>query len=160
MTTEAGYQSSEPVSHFKALLLGPGWHFSALCLWGCNINKASLKVHQLLKLSRSLPITVTMQCVQNKNMFPLYNSQQTGQRAEGEQMKAVGDTVYWDIVTSHKDPLMKILILEERNKAFPAHKQISFRKLWFFFFSATDSLLPNYQPLPKLEHLIYGVFRW
>lgn len=63
-----------------ALLLGAGvWHFSALSLWGCNINKASLKVYQLLKLSRSLPITVTKQSVQHKNMFPLCNSQQTWQ---------------------------------------------------------------------------------
>lgn len=63
-----------------ALLLGAGvWHFSALSLWGCNINKASLKVYQLLKLSRSLPITVTKQSVQHKNMFPRCNSQQIWQ---------------------------------------------------------------------------------
>lgn len=59
-----------------ALLLRLVWHFSALPLWGCNINKASLKVHQLLKLSWSLPITVTMPCVLHKNMFSLHNSQQ------------------------------------------------------------------------------------
>ena len=92
VTAEAGYQSSEPPSHFKvfsartAPLLGPVWHFSAHSLWGCNINKASLKVHQLLKLSRSLPITVTTQCVQHKNMFSWYNGQQTFQKAEWAEL--------------------------------------------------------------------------
>lgn len=87
VTAEAGYQSSEPDPHFKVFSApysspaGASWHFSAFSLWGCNINKASLKVHQLLKLSRSLPITVTTQCAQHKNMFSLYNSQQTRQRA-------------------------------------------------------------------------------
>lgn len=85
-----------------ALLLGPVWHFSALSLWGCNINKASLKVHQLLKLSGSLPITVTTQCVQHKNMFSLYNSQQTGNKVEREQMRAADATVWREIGTPHK----------------------------------------------------------
>lgn len=77
-----------------ALLLGPAWHFSALSLWGCNINKASLKVHQLLKLSWSLPITVTTPCVQHKNMFSPRNSQQTVRNdGQGEQMRAAADTV-------------------------------------------------------------------
>lgn len=74
--------TSKCLEPHTALLLGPVWHFSALSLWGCNINKASLKVRQLLKLSRSLPITVRMQCVQHKNMSSLYNSQQTRQTAE------------------------------------------------------------------------------
>lgn len=73
-----------------ALLLGPVWHFSALSLWGCNINKAPLKVHQLLKLSRSLPITVTTQCLQHKNMFSLYNSQQTWQKKKKKKMQGGG----------------------------------------------------------------------
>lgn len=89
-----------------ALLLGPAWHFSALSLWGCNINKASLKVHQLLKLSWSLPITVTTQCVQHKNMFSLYNSQQTWHKEDREQTRAVGDTVCWEVETPYKHLLM------------------------------------------------------
>lgn len=49
-----------------ALLLGPACRSSAPSLWGCNINTASLKVQQLLKLSWSLPITVRTQSVQQK----------------------------------------------------------------------------------------------
>lgn len=85
------------LSHFKVfssrtgLLLGPVWHFSALSLWGWNINKVSLKVYQLLKLSRSLPITVTKQCVQRKNMFSLPNGQQTWHKVKAELMRAAGD---------------------------------------------------------------------
>ena len=97
VTAEVDYQSSEPLSHFKVfssragLLLGPVWHFSALCLWSCNINKVSLKVYQLLKLSRSLPITVTKPCVQRKNMFSLSNRQQTWHKAKAELVRAAGN---------------------------------------------------------------------
>lgn len=73
-----------------ALLLGPVWYFSALSLWGSNINKGSLRVYQLLKLSRSLPITVTRQCVQHRNMLELHNSQQTWSRAKTEMFMDSG----------------------------------------------------------------------
>lgn len=72
-----------------ALLLGSACRSSAPSLWGCNINKASLKVQQLLKLSWSLPITVTTQSVRHRNMFSAHNGQQTrGETAT----RAAGDT--------------------------------------------------------------------
>lgn len=76
VTAEAGYQSSKLLSHFKVFLVRysspAGTCLAFLCslaLSGWNINKASLKVQRILKLSRPLAITVTMQCVQHANTF-------------------------------------------------------------------------------------------
>lgn len=83
MTAEVGYQSSEPLFHFKVFSApygspaGAVRRSSAPSLWGRNINKASLKVQQLLKLSWSLPITVTTQRTQHRNTSSARNGQQT-----------------------------------------------------------------------------------